>query len=103
MGFRFNWQAYLSSFSPYFLLFGCELQLPASFEQDATVVIDMDDFNVWIQACEQQTTLFQRVMPIGMEKWAIAQQEDTLCYATIRGGGYHFQIWRFEWRDYVYL
>ncbi len=52
----------------------------------------MDDFNVWIQACEQQTTLFQRVMPIGMEKWAIAQQEDTLCYATIRGGGYHFQI-----------
>jgi hypothetical protein len=38
-----------------------------------------------------------------MEKWAIAQQEDTLCYATIRGGGYHFQIWRFEWRNYVYL
>jgi len=55
-------------------LFGCEPQLPASFQQDATVVINMDDFNVRIQACEQQTTLFQCVMSIGMEKWAIAQQ-----------------------------
>ncbi len=52
------------------------------------VVINMDDFNMWIQACEQQATLFQRVMPITMENLAIAQQQDTLCYATICGGGY---------------
>jgi hypothetical protein len=34
-------------------------------------VINMDDPNVWIQTCEQQVTLFQRVMPMAMENLAI--------------------------------
>jgi hypothetical protein len=33
----------LSSFSPYFLLFGC-----ASIQWDAMAIIKMDDPNVWI-------------------------------------------------------
>jgi hypothetical protein len=59
-------------------------------------LINIDDPNVWIQACEQQTTLFQHVMPIALENLAIAQHRDTLCYATIREGGYGPQIRRFE-------
>jgi hypothetical protein len=51
-------------------------------------IINMDDLNVWIQACEQQTTLFQCVMPMFMENIAIAQHRNTLCYAIIHGGGY---------------
>jgi hypothetical protein len=37
------------------------------------VVINMDDFHVWIQACDQQATLFQHVMPMVIENLAIAQ------------------------------
>ncbi len=51
------------------------------------VIINMDDHNVWIQACEQRATLFQRVIPMAMENLAIAQHWDTLRYATICGGG----------------
>ncbi len=52
MGNRFNQQAFLSYFSPYFLLFGNELKLPTSIQRGVMVVINMDDLNVWIQACE---------------------------------------------------
>jgi hypothetical protein len=42
-------------------------------------------------------------MPMAMENLAIAQHQDTLHYAIIRGGGYRLQIWRFEQGNYVYL
>jgi len=67
------------------------------------VVINMDDLNVWIQACEKQATLFRCVMPMAIEKLAIAQHWDRLRYAIICGSGYRLRIWRFEWGDYVYL
>ncbi len=69
MGCRFNWQASLSSFSPY-LLFGHEPKLLASIWWDVLVVIDP---NVWVQTCEQWTTLFWCVMPTAMENLAIVQ------------------------------
>jgi hypothetical protein len=52
MGNRFSRQTFLSYFSPYFLLFGNEFELLTSIWHDAMAVINMDDFNVWIQACE---------------------------------------------------
>ncbi len=39
-------------------MFGIEFQLLALILQDAMAMINMDDFNVWIHACEQQTALF---------------------------------------------
>jgi hypothetical protein len=72
MGYRFNWQAFLSYFSPYFLLFGHEPKLPASIQWYAMVIVNMDDPNVWIQACEQRITLFRHVMPMAMENLEIA-------------------------------
>jgi len=33
MGYRFSYQTSFSSFSPYFLLFSCELKLPAQFDE----------------------------------------------------------------------
>jgi hypothetical protein len=53
MGYRFSWQISLSFFSPYFLLFGLELKLLASIQQDVIAIVNMDDPNVRIQACEQ--------------------------------------------------
>ncbi|KAH8945200.1 hypothetical protein BDL97_12G028500 [Sphagnum fallax] len=40
-------------FSPYFLFFNCEPKLPTLIRQNAMVIVNMDDINVWIQACEQ--------------------------------------------------
>jgi hypothetical protein len=88
MGHRFNWQAFLSSFSPYLLVFGYEPELPTSIWWDVMAIINLDDPNVWIQTCEQQATLFQCVMPMAMENLAIAQHWNTLRYATMCGGGY---------------
>jgi hypothetical protein len=58
MGYRFNQQSSLSPFSPYLLLCGCEPELPTSIQQDGMAIINMDDPNVWIHACEQRITLF---------------------------------------------
>ncbi len=73
-------------------MFGHEPKLPALIRRGVMLVINMGDLNAWIQACEQQVTLFQRVMPMAMEHLATTQHQDTLCYATIRGGGYWPQI-----------
>jgi hypothetical protein len=40
------------------------------------ILISFNDLLIWIQACEQQATLFIRVMP--MENLAIVQHRDTL-------------------------
>jgi len=45
------------------------------------IVTNLDDSNVWFQACEQCATLFWCVMPMVMESLAITQQWDTLQYA----------------------
>ncbi len=103
MGYRLSQQASLSSFLPFFFLFGHELELLVSIWQDVMIVINIDDPNVWIQACEQWTTLFWHVMPIAMKNLAIVQHRDTLCYAIICGGGYLPQIKNFELGNYVYL
>jgi hypothetical protein len=84
-------------------LFGHEPKFPASIRQDAMVVINTDDPNVRIHACEQRATLFRCALPMAMDNLVIAQHRDTLCCATIRGGGYWPQIQRFEQEDYVYL
>jgi hypothetical protein len=48
MGYRFSQQASLSYFSPYFLLFDYEPELPISIQRNAMAIINMDDLNVWI-------------------------------------------------------
>jgi hypothetical protein len=39
-------------------LFGCEPKLPASIWWDVMVIINMNDPNVWIQACEHEPPCF---------------------------------------------
>jgi len=63
MGYRFSRQASFSSFSPYFLLFGHELKLLASIQRDVITIINFDDLNVWIHACEQQPPCFDMLCP----------------------------------------
>jgi hypothetical protein len=39
------------------------------------VVINMDDLNVWIQACEKRATLFRCVVPMVIEIWQLPNIE----------------------------
>jgi hypothetical protein len=53
MGYKLSGQASFSSFSPYFLLFSHEPELPTLIQRDVMAIINFNDLNVWIQACEQ--------------------------------------------------
>ncbi len=66
-------------------------------------IINLDNPNVWLHAFEQQIVLFQHVMPMVMESFAIAQHWNTFWYATIHGGGYWSQVHRFENNNNVYM
>ncbi len=52
------------------------------------VIINLDDPNVWLQACEQCVTLFQCVYAHGHGKFDNCPTLDTLWYAMIYEGGY---------------
>lgn len=78
MGYRFSQQAPLASFSPYFMLYGRELDLPAAIRRDSAEVVNLDDPDMWVRACSQRAEMFQRVMPMAFENLAIAQHKDTL-------------------------
>jgi hypothetical protein len=93
----------LASFSPYFLSYGRDPDLPTTIRRESNEVVNLDDPEMWLRVCSQRVELFQRVMPIAFENLAIAQHRDTLRYATIRGGGYQPSIHRFHVGDYVYL
>ena len=103
MGYQFSRQASLASFSPYFLLYGRDPDLPSVIRRESSKVVNLDDPEVWVRVCSQRAELFRRVMPAAFENLAIAQHRDTLRYATIRGGGFRPSIRRFHVGDYVYL
>ncbi len=64
-------------------------------------MVNLDDPNVWVQACEQHVVLFKRIMPMAMENLVITQHQNTLQYATIYGNGYQPKVQRIELKDYV--
>jgi hypothetical protein len=103
MGYRFSRQASLVSFSPYFLLYGRDPDLPTTICRESSEVVNLDDPEMWLKVCFQHVELFRKVMLVAFDNLAIAQHRDTLRYATIRGGGYRPLICRFHVGDYVYL
>ncbi len=88
MGYQFSRQASLTSFSPYFLLYGRNLDLPTTIRRESSEVVNLDDSEMWLKVCSQCAKQFQKIMPIAFENLAIAQHKDTLRYAIIWGGGY---------------
>jgi transposase InsO family protein len=54
MGYCFSKQASLASFSPYLLLFGREPVLPAAIRRETETVVQLDDPDVWVEACSQR-------------------------------------------------
>jgi hypothetical protein len=103
MGYQFSRQTSLASFSPYFLLYGQNPDLPTTIHRESNEVVNLDDPEMWFRVCSQRVELFRKVMLVAFENLAIAQHRDTLRYAIIRGGGYRPSIRRFHVGDYVYL
>ncbi len=88
MGYRFNRQASLASFSPYFLLYDRDPYLPTTIRCESSEVVNFDDPEMWLKVCFQRAELFRRVILAAFENLAIAQHRDTLRYAIIEGARY---------------
>ncbi len=78
----------MASFSPYFLLYGQDLDLLTIICREFSEVVNLNDSEEWLRVCSRRVELFRRVMPAAFENLAIAQHKDTLRYATIKGGSY---------------
>ena len=104
MGYRFSKQTSLLLSHHTFYFFGREPELSMFIRRDVVIVINnLDTPDMWVQACEQLAILFKRVTPMALENLTISQHQDTLRYATIRGGGYCPRVRCYESGDYVYL
>jgi hypothetical protein len=88
MGYQFCHQASLASFSPCFLLYGQDLDLPTTIHYESSELVNLDDLEMWLKVCFQRVELFRRIMPTTFKNLAITQDRGTLWYATIRGGSY---------------
>jgi hypothetical protein len=72
MGYMMSKHAFLSHFSPYFLLFGRHPIPPSSIIAQMDQVVDLDSLAIWAKVITKRATLFERVMPMAMEKLSIA-------------------------------
>jgi hypothetical protein len=72
MGYKMSKHASLSHFSPYFLLFGRHPIPPSSIIAQMDQVVDLDSLAIWAKVITKRATLFERVMPMAMEKLSIA-------------------------------
>ena len=95
---------------PYEVLFARTPQLPSEATQDFladwAAVGDQEDTIQGAQAADElirRAALVGQYQVIAMGNLAIAQQRDTLRYATVRGGGYLPRLRKFHHGDYVRL
>jgi hypothetical protein len=73
MGYRMSKHAFLSDFSPYFLLFGKHPIPPSSIVGQMDKVVDLDSSTIWARVVTKSDVIFKRVMPMAMENLCIAQ------------------------------
>jgi hypothetical protein len=71
MGYRFSRQASLASFSPYFLLYGRNPNLPMMIYRESNEVVNLDDQEMWLKVCFRRVELFRKVMLTAFENLAI--------------------------------
>jgi hypothetical protein len=72
MGYKMFKHAFLSHFSPYFLLFGRHPIPPSSIATQMDQVVDLDSPATWARVIAEMVVLFKRVMPMAMENMSTA-------------------------------
>ncbi len=73
MGYMMSKHAFLSHFSPYFLLFGRHPIPPSSIIAQMDQVVDLDSLATWAKVIAKGAALFKRVMLMAMENLSITQ------------------------------
>jgi hypothetical protein len=58
MGYRYSRQASLASFSPYFLMYSRNPDLPTTICRESSEVVNLDDPEMWLKVCSQRAELF---------------------------------------------
>jgi hypothetical protein len=58
MGYQFSCQTSLASFSPYFLLYDQNPNLPTTICCESSEVVNLDDPKMWLRVCSQRAELF---------------------------------------------
>jgi hypothetical protein len=81
MGYRMSKHTSLFHFSPYFLFFGKHPIPPSYILVQMDKVVDLDSLATWARVIVEKVILFNRVMPMTMEKFSIAHHQNTLWYA----------------------
>jgi hypothetical protein len=103
MGYKMSKHAFLSHFSPYFLLFGRNPIPPSSITTQMDQVVDLDSLATWARVIAKTAALFRRVMPMAMENLSITQDRNTLWYAHTQGGSYKPKVKQFDVGDFIYF
>jgi hypothetical protein len=73
MGYMMSKHAFLSHFSPYFILFGKHPIPPSSIVVKMDQLVDLDSPSIWVKVIAERAPLFQKVMPMAMENLSIAR------------------------------
>ncbi len=58
MGYQFSHHASLASFSPYFLLYDRDPNLPIMIHRESSEVVNLDDPKMWLKVCSLHAELF---------------------------------------------
>jgi hypothetical protein len=103
VGYKMSKHAYLSHFTPYFLLFERHPIPPSSIVTQMDQVVDLNSPAIRAKVIVERVVLFRKVMPMAMENLSIAPHRDTLRYAHTRDGKYELKVKQFDVSDFVYL
>jgi hypothetical protein len=96
-------QAKVHRVSPYQMLYATAPTLPSSARRTLTHPVDMDGAQAAADSINKRAGLLKRMCVMAGDNLRIAQQRDTLRYATLRGGAYRPTLRKFEPGDFVYL
>jgi len=102
LGYNCSTQA-STKMSPYYMLYARHPVVPPTHVQKFSEPIDLYDVKAAAKSVLERAEVAQKAGIIAGSNLKIAQQRDTLRYATIRGSGYLSSIRQFAVGDFVYL
>lgn len=89
--------------SPYELMHGIPLQLPASAKGILDPSLDLDDVEEAAEHLVRRSQVIRALSPIAGSNTQIAQQRDTLRYARLRDNSYLPKVHHFQVGQFVYV
>ncbi len=92
-----------TGFSPYYLMHGVEPVVPPAIKERLEEPLDVLQPERAVELLQVRAAAMQQAGVIAFANLRVAQQRDTLRYATVRSGTYHPRLRRYRVGDYVYV